>query len=154
MEKNFENMKLVHYISITVFIKEGDDEKLIAEKLSVFLPENFVDEKIIMEIDLVQIEEGNDMQILRITLEKERHSKLCLDVLKELLGTEQSELIATQDNRVDEKGRLYIRIDKQDFIEHDKATLVDHGNCIHFSINIAAYPCNKERALEVVKKIF
>ena len=58
-----------------------------------------------------------------------------------------------QENRVDEKGALYIRIDKKAFVEERKAILVDHGECIHFKFMIEAHPKTRERAIEVVKEL-
>ncbi|MCA9478266.1 MAG: exosome protein, partial [Nanoarchaeota archaeon] len=63
-------------------------------------------------------------------------------------------IIAKQEDRVDEKGRLFIRIDKKDFIENDTVSLVDHGDCIHFSIMLAAFPKNRQKAIEVAKELF
>lgn len=144
----------MHSVSISVFIEAEEDEKIIAEHIAAFLPENFVDEKITMEIEKIRIEDGRDIQKLSVKLEKERHTKQFLKAFKEIIGEEQCALIASQENRVDPKGKLYARLDKTDFIEHETATLVDHGNCIHFSIMIAAYPKNRTRALEIAKEMF
>lgn len=144
----------MHNITISVFIEQEEDEKVIAEHISKLLPENFVDEKITMEIERVKIQDGRDIYILKVTVEKERHTKFILAQIKEFLGEEQCKRIAQEENRVDAKGKLFMRLDKIDFIEHDTATLVDHGKCIHVSMLVAAYPKNRTRALEIVKDMF
>lgn len=144
----------MHNVTISVFIKQNEDEKIIAEKIAQFLPENFIDEKIQLELETIKIEEGKDIKKLSIIIKKERHTKYFMKQLKELLGEEQCKQITEQENRVDEKGRLFIRIDKLSFIEQNKIILVDHGKCIHFNIVIAAYPKTRSKALEIVKTIF
>ncbi len=147
-------MKVLHNVSITVFIELGEDEKLIAEHITPFLPENFVEQKITMEIEELRIDEGKNIKKLHIKLTKERHTKYFLKVFKEFIGEENCHTIASQENRVDAKGKLFIRLDKTDLMEHEKATLVDHGTCVHFSLMIAAYPKTQERARELAKEIF
>ena len=147
-------MKLIHHINITVFIEQEEDEKLIAEAVAQLLPENFTDEKIVMEIEHLKIDQGRDIKKLTISLDKERHTKYCIKLLKKLLGEEQCNTVASQEDRVDPKGKLFIRIDKTDFIEHNKAKLIDTGNCIHFSIMLAAYPKTQEIAKGIAKKLF
>lgn len=147
-------MKLFHHITASVFLEQEEDEKTVAEKLSIFLPEDFVEQGITMELDEAHIEEGRNITILSIQVEKERHTKFFFEVFKEMLGDEQIETLISQENRVDEKGKFYVRFDKQKFLENDEVELVDHGNCIHFTFMIAAYPKNRNRALEIVKNMF
>lgn len=147
-------MKQIHNITITTFIDQEEDEKIIAEQIAQFLPENFADEKISIELENLKIEEGTDIKKIKVFIQKERHTKFVFKQLKENLGEEQCKTIVSQENRVDEQGKLFIRLDKKQFIEHDSLLLVDHGKCIHFSITIAAFPKKRSKALEVVKDLF
>lgn len=154
MENTHIKMKFLHNVTITVFIDSEEDEKHISEQIALFLPEHFVEEKIAMEISSASVEEGRSMQILKVHLTKERHTKYVLQQLKNYLGKEACDTIVSQENRVDESCKLFIRIDKKEFIEHNNAVLTDSGKCIHFALLIAAYPKNRGKALERVKEMF
>lgn len=147
-------MKLTHTIKISVFIKDLGTEEKTAETLVALLPENFEEEKIKIEEEDIKILEGSNIKIFSVKTEKERHNKQIISILKEILGEEQCQLIAQDNTRVDDDGNLYIRLDKKTLEETGEAKLVDHGDCYHIKIMLAAYPKTKERALEVVKNIF
>lgn len=141
-------------MTIKVFAKEGDDAKQLRKSIEYFLPEEYENQKITLEQEEALIEQGSDLSIYTATLKKSRHLKDALMRLKELLGKTQCEKVITQENRVDEKGALYIRLDKKRFAEEREAELVDHGDCFHFKIMLAAHPKTRERSIEVAKELF
>lgn len=149
-----KTMKLTHNIKISVFIKEFDDEKKSAETLVALLPDNFEKEKIKIEEEQIKIKEGDNLKILRVKTDKERHNKEIITKLKDFLGKEQCEIVSKDTKRIDEEGNLYIRLDRVALEEKGEAVLVDHGNCYHIKIMLAAFPKNKKRAIEVAKKLF
>lgn len=147
-------MKYVHNIVISGFIKEHEDDKAIKEILMHLLPEDANNQGITLEEEKVSIDETQKMSIVRVRISKEKQCKETITILKQLLGEKQCAVIKKQENRVDENGFLYLRLDKQVLLESGEAKLVDHGNCIHIKILLAAYPKTKERALQVAKDLF
>lgn len=149
-----KTMKLVHNINISVFIKEFDDEEKSAKTLVALLPDNFEEEKIKIEEEKIKIHEGDNLKIFRVKTDKNRHNKEIIDKLKEYLGKEQCEMLSKDESRIDDEGNLYIRIDRTALEDKGEAIIVDHGNCYHIKIMLAAFPKNKKRAIEVAKKLF
>lgn len=144
-------MKLIHSINITVFVKEFDDEEKVAETLVSFLPEDFEEQKIKIEVENVKLEKEEKMNIFRLKTTKTRHNNYIIDKIKEILEKEDLERSI---NSVDDEGFLYIRLDKKALEKDGSAILVEHGDCYHFKILLAAYPKNKEKAIEVAKELF
>lgn len=144
----------IHYMTIKVFAQEGDDTQKLRESIEYFLPEEYEDQNINLEQEEAVIEEGSDISIYTASLKKSRHLREALKRLKTILGENQCEIIISQENRVDEKGSLYIRVDKRQLADTKTAELVDHGDCFHFKIMLAAHPKTRERSLEVVKELF
>lgn len=146
-------MKFIHHIAISVFVYEGEDTSETLNSLLEFLPEDLEKEKIIIEEEEAKIKEGKDMQLYKVVLSKQRHTTFAFGQLKAALGPEQCATIRGQDNRVDEEGNLYIRIDKKPFEKDGTALLTDKGDCFHFKITLAAFPKTRENALNVAKEI-
>ncbi|MGM5481642.1 MAG: RNA-binding domain-containing protein [Nanobdellota archaeon] len=144
----------IHYMTIRVFAKEGEDAEELRKGIEDFLPEDYEDKKVELVQEDTLIDEGNNMSTFTATLNKSRHVRDAVKHLKELLGEKQLQTILEQENRVDEKGALFIRIDKRRFAEERIAELVDHGECYHFKIMLAAHPKTRENSLEIVKQVF
>jgi RNA binding exosome subunit len=149
-----ETMKLIHNITISVFVKEFDDEEKTAMTLVSLLPDKFEEEKIKIEEETVKIEEGTKMKIFKAKTDKDRHNKQIISKIKDILGEKQCEEIAKDNSRIDDQGNLYIRLDKIKLEEKGEAIDVDHGECYHIKIMLAAFPKTKEKAILVAKKIF
>ncbi len=146
--------KQAHIITISVYVYKDENDTKTAEALTEFLPENFEDEKIQINVDKAKILEGENMTLFSVALSKDRHIRQTLEKLKECLGVEQCATIASQKNRVDADGNLFIRIDKEKIENDGKAVLTDGGKCFHFKIVLAAYPKSRENAIKVMKELF
>ncbi len=147
-------MKQAHHITLSVFIHEGENEEKTVKAIHKFLPDNFEDEKIHIKKEEAKIIEGQDMTLFSVQLSKQKHIKQVIEKLKDLLGKKQYETISSQENRVDEEGNMFLRIDKKKFEDERKAILTDKGNCFHFKIVLAAFPKNQENAISVMKELF
>ena len=147
-------MKLIHHITISVFVKDFEDKQQTAEALTSLLPKNFEEEKVLIQEEEAKIDKESNMKIYTVKLERQKHIKESFQILKDLLGREQCEKILAEESRIDEQGNLFIRIKRNDFEKEGVARLTDKGDCFHFKIVLAAYPKKKEKALEVVKRLF
>ena len=144
----------IHYLTIKVFATEDENAQELQERIEYFLPEEYEDKKVKLEREEAVIEQGSDLYIYTASLKKSKHIRDALKLLKELLGKKQCEKIISQENRVDEKGALYIRIDKKRFAKERTAELVDHGDCFHFKFMLAAHPKTRKRSLEIAQDLF
>ena len=145
-------MKAVHQVHLSVFCKIGDDEGLILSRLKSLIPFDIEKEKININRSSTEGFENKKIIIFKVVLEKERHTNMFLDSLKEKLSKDQKDLLLKQiDSRLDEDLRFFIRLDKEKMLDNEYY-LTDSGNCFHIKMSIAAFPAKRENALGVVKK--
>lgn len=147
-------MKLIHNITITAFVKADEDSKPTGERILEFLPEDLEKEKIRVEETFLKAEYGDDITKFSVKIEKERHTKLVINKLKEMLNESQIKRLKDEENRIDEQGMFYLRLDRQKLEEEEKAELTDKGDCFHFKIMLACFPKTRKKAIEVAKKLW
>ena len=104
------------------------------------------------EVEMAEGLLGEPMQILTGRIDKKRD---CKDFLKNLLETDQEQLIKLNkdlNSKMDHSGNLFLRLDKTDAID-DIWTIIDKGDAIHLKIKIEAYPAKKEIARKNLSEI-
>ena len=146
-----------HKISARVFSYEnrGDNEEIILKKLELLFPFNLEDEKIIVEATKAKGFSENNITTYEINLLKERHVNKFLYSLSKNLDKEDKMLLISQaETRLDENYDFFLRLDKDEFINNERLLATDSGNCFHIKISIAAFPKNRQNALQAVKNIF
>jgi RNA binding exosome subunit len=147
-------MKLAHTVTLSVFVKKEDDEEKCKKALLSLIP--FIN----LEKDKIKLSrivtEGfeNKIIILELTLQKEKHTFEFIEQLKKKISSADLNLLATQENRVDDECMFYARFDKKALLQENKLVLTDSGDCFHMKMSVAAFPKKREAALLVVKKIF
>ena len=146
-------MKLANNVNLRVFCKGDEDKKVIVDKLKALLPFDLEKEKIQINSKTAEGFTNIPMEILSVTIVKERHVKVFLKLLAEKLGDEKKTLLEQATTRLDDDLNFFIRLDK-DMPLKDKFVLTDSGKCYHIKINIAAFPKKLEKGLEVLKEIF
>lgn len=142
-----------HYITLTVFVKDGEDEAAIRGKLAALVP---LDEKEKIQIRRQVATSAVDLPIviLSITLEKEKHCAQFAGWLMRTLTPEQRQLLADQaPTRLDHGLNFFIRFDKQRWIEQGELQITDSGKCFHCKMSLAAYPAKWERGLAIVREL-
>lgn len=147
-------MKLIHHITITALIKTDENTQLTGETILEFLPEDLDKEKITIEETILKAEYGDTLTKFSVKVSKDRHTKIIINKLKEILGEKQIQRLKEEENRVDEDGYFYLRLDKEKLEEKGEAVLTDKGNCFHFKIMVACFPKTREKAIEVSKLIW
>ena len=91
---------------------------------------------------------GNPIIILEATITKKREIKDFFTSLKATGIIEK--LLAEMDDRMDEHCNLHFRVDKDMALEK-QITLAQGKNVIDCSLKTAAYPANRENALEAAR---
>jgi len=146
-------MKVANSIKIKVFIKEGEDEEKVKQKLLSLIPVS-MEESQISKKAATGFNESK-ITIYEILLEKDRHIKEFLDNLLAKLDNEIKERILQQaESRLDEEGNFFLRFKKDKYMDEHELYLTDQGNCFHIKINIAAFPKKREIELEIIRNIF
>ncbi len=148
-------MKLLNNIKISVFVKEGEDEEKIAEKLRSFIPLDLEEEKVSLERKRATGFNDKKIVVLEIILQKEKHANAFLKHLEKILGSEQKELLMKQaESRLDEDFNFFIRFDKQKLLGNNEYHITDSGKCFHIKMNIACFPRKREKAMGIIQNIF
>ena len=147
-------MKLANNIKLTVFAKEGDDEKAVEEALKSLVPFDIEKEKIQISRKICVGFEEKKITVLSVYLEKEKHMRFFLQKLCSALSKEQKEILLRQaESRFDEQFNFFIRIDKEK-LERGEYLITDSGNCFHIKIKIACFPRKREKGLSIIHNIF
>jgi RNA-binding protein len=90
---------------------------------------------------------GNKILIMELAITRKADiraffKRIPLDTLKELL--------ASVDQRMDEDGQIFFRLDKQKAFE-EQMVLFTGDDCIHVRAKVESYPKRREKALENAK---
>ena len=139
---------MIHNITYRTFVYGTEDEEKVMTAVS-YLFSNSLPDKSINEDHF-----GNKIIVLTDKLTKKRTNKEFISFLNDNLSNEDKEIIKEELNRrIDEKGNLFLRFDKQ-LAYDEKLKLTYSGDAIHVRIKIASYPVSKENAVNVAKKLF
>ncbi|PIN76050.1 hypothetical protein COV18_01350 [Candidatus Woesearchaeota archaeon CG10_big_fil_rev_8_21_14_0_10_37_12] len=148
-------MKLVHNITITVFVKPEEDKEEIKKRLIELIPFDLAEQKIKIEEQTAQGFNERKIKIYTVHLKKTTHTKQFLKNFLNLLNEEQKKLlIAQKESRLDEECNFFIRIEKEALAEKQKIQLTEGGNCYHIRLSVAAFPKTRENALKIVDNLF
>jgi hypothetical protein len=148
-------MKLLNNVLLTVFVKGGEDETKITEKLKSFVPLDFEAEKLAVKRTVADGFSETKIIILEIELQKEKHTNIFLRKLDEILGKEQKGLVLRQaETRLDGEFNFFIRFDKEKLLNEGRYWITDSGSCFHVKMNIACFPRKKEQAMKIIQNIF
>lgn len=144
MDFSIENMKYLHNCQITIFCKQTDDK----EELQNLLERFKVDDTLFVKYENILIDSGEDITVLRLNTNKQRHNKTVIKALLAYLSDSQKNKLLQENDRVDDNGAFYVRLDKQALCDN-KAIIVEHGDCVHFRFLLAAFPKNRENAIRI-----
>ncbi len=139
---------MIHNISYRTFLYGTEDEDKVTQAIG-YLFSNPLPEKIINEDHF-----NDDIIILSEKITKKRTNRDFIKFLNENLSIEDKDIIKKElSRRMDEKGNLFLRFDKQEAFD-ENLKLTYSGNAIHVRIKIASYPVSKDNAMKVAKEIF
>ncbi len=138
---------MIHNISYRVFVYGTENEEKVREAIKTLFPNSIPQE------DTVEGYFKNNVLILHAKIEKKRETKEFIKRLKELDSSTKKRVINELSNKMDDKGNLFLRFDKQQaYLGHLK--IVEHGDAIHVKIKVAAYPAKKKNAMKLASEIF
>lgn len=150
-------MKYIHNITIRAFSK-NDTPESIERGFDYIIPFDLMKEKIKIKTEYFGADSDNPgaepITVYSVTFDRQTFIGEFMRYFRSLLSPKQKrDIIEKAEKYMDEECAVYIRIDK-DELRKEKLELVDHGNCFHITMNIAAFPKKKEKALDVVRMLF
>lgn len=139
---------MIHNISYRTFVYGTEDEEKVMAAIGYLFP-NSLPEKSMNEDHF-----GNRIIVLTDKITKKRTNRDFASFLNDNLSEEDKIIIREElSRRMDEKGNLFLRFDKQ--CAYDEILKLTYsGDAIHVRIKIASYPVSKDNAIEVAYKIF
>ena len=90
--------------------------------------------------------------ILNYKITNTSEIKEFIKILNTINDTDKKRILKDLDRKIDNKGNLYLRFDKQKAY-HGELKIVEHGDSIHIKIKIAAYPAKKEPAMKLARDL-
>lgn len=139
---------MIHNISYRTFVYSTEDEENVVKSLNYIFSEPSP-VKTITEDHF-----GNKIFILSEKISKKRFTKDIIKFLNDNLSTDDKNIINDElSRRMDDKGNLFLRFDKQEAYDENLKLTYD-GDAIHLRIKIASYPVSKKNATLVAKEIF
>ncbi|MBD3354775.1 hypothetical protein GF361_02210 [Candidatus Woesearchaeota archaeon] len=148
-------MKIAHSVKITAFAKEDEDEDRIKNKMKEMVPFDIEESKVKLKQKTAIGFNERKINIFEILLEKDKHISMFLDNLADRLSDEAKRLVLKQEeSRLDENCNFFLRFSKEKLLEENELWLTNQGNCFHIRINIAAFPKKKEKAMDIIRKLF
>jgi RNA-binding protein len=144
-----------HQIKVTVFVKGEEDFDKIKNGLLELFPFNLEEEKLAINENIVEGFDEKKIKILEVVIDKERHTKGFIENLLKNLSNETKEVILRQaESRLDNEMMFYMRFSKEKWLNEKTLWLTDQGNCFHIKMSLAAFPKKREKALELIQKVF
>ena len=138
---------MIHNISYRVFVYGTENEEKVKEAVQTLFPNSHP------QTDTTEGYFKNPLLILHDKITRKREIKEFVQILEQIDAASKKRLRSGLENKMDEKGNLFLRFDKQRAYLGD-LKIIEHGDSIHVKINIAAYPAKKERAIELARDIF
>lgn len=139
---------MIHNISYRTFVYSTEEEENVVKSLNYIFSEPSP-VKTITEDHF-----GNKIFILSEKISKKRFTKDIVKFLNDNLSNDDRNIINDElSRRMDDKGNLFLRFDKQDAFDENLKLTYD-GDAIHMRIKIASYPVSKKNAIIVAKELF
>lgn len=138
---------MIHNISYRVFVYGTENEEKVREAIKTLFTNSSP------QTDTTESYFKNIVLILHDKITKKREIKEFINILKQMDEGSKKRLLNELDNKMDDKGNLFLRFDKQRAYLGD-LKIIEHGDSIHVKIKIAAYPAKKENALKLAREIF
>ena len=97
--------------------------------------------------------EGKKIITLTIRAEKEKAAlKLLTHLLSHVQPREHARLERELTRRIDDQGRLYIRLDPEGLLQ-GRALIIDPGRCVHLTLQLISHPKTREGLLQTARSL-
>ena len=131
---------MIARIEIESFCHATEDEKKVLGALK-----NLTDAK--FEKNNVVGHYGNPIKIYKVKITRKKDINDFLTLFNKI----DKNILEPIEERIDEKGRFYLRLDKQSL--YSGKFVIDNEGDVHIIIKIVSYPLRREKVIENAKKI-
>ncbi len=148
-------MRWANKITLTTFAKPEENVEEIKKSVIELVPFDLEKAKIQLQTQNATGFNERTIKIFTIVLVKEAHTNDFLQFFLDKLKEEQKNLLISQaESRLDQEFDFFIRIEKDQWIKEREIWLTDSGHCFHIKISLAVFPRTREKALQLVEKLF
>ena len=145
-------MKYFHYARFRIISSTKEDALYQAESILDLFSQDFKKDTSAFLIEHIS-QESDDPLVTHVVIKKHKYLVyLCKYIYDCLSVQDRQELVQTIQERIDDQGMFYVRLEKENFPKI--CTLTQRGNCIHIAIKIAAYPKTKQNAVKTCIEFF
>jgi RNA binding exosome subunit len=137
---------MIHHLSYRTLVYGTENEDKVREAIQNVIPSAQPQE---------EVTEGyykNPLSVLHQQITKKRELKDFIQKITQLKISEKKRLLRELEERMDDKGNLFLRFDKQRAYLGE-LKLLEHGDAIHIRLKIAAYPARKDIAVKVARQL-
>lgn len=146
-------MKVLNKAVVSVFAREDEDVEEIKKALLSLIPLDMEKEKILLQRNTARGFEDKKIVVLKIELEKPRHTNAFMNkLLNDLTKKQKEQLLKQAESRLDEHMHFFIRLDKDELLQGNHE-ITDSGECFHIKLHIAAFPSRRLEAMKVIEKL-
>jgi hypothetical protein len=135
---------MIHNVSYRTFIYGTENKEKVKKAVKTLFPNSSP------QIEETEGYYNNPVLILHDKIEKKRDIK---DFIQTLQKISSSNILNDLNRKMDDKGNLFLRFDKQKAYQGD-LQVVEHGDSIHVKIKMAAYPARKDPAIKLARELW
>ena len=138
-------MKRIERIEVETFSHATESlEKVLGTLLNLGVPNELI------ETEDTYGHYGNTITVVKANIKRQNQIKAFID--SPFFKSTREDILLSLLERIDDKGVLHIRADKQDLF-YNSFKLYDRGD-VRILIKILSYPLRKEKVIENAKEIF
>ncbi len=143
----------VNRITARVIAHATEDETKVMKALKNVLGEVLDDEDVDIEFMYAEGHHGNPITIIQVDIDKSKHIKKVLKHWEENLPNEEREHVWEDvERRIDDKGNLYLRFDKQRAYMGE-LRLSDTDDVVRVKVNLESYPASREGGVRALRRL-
>lgn len=141
-------MNMIDKIEAETFVHESEDEEKVKSAfLSILSIRNLLKKE-------TKVSFGTRIKILSSTLTKKEEISEFIDHLRQKIDPESTEnLKRTIEKRIDNKGNLCLRFDKQTAFTKKSAHICESDDCIFVKIHFRSSPSKRYKFIEEAREI-
>ncbi len=136
---------LFHRLSLEAFCHATEDLEKVKEAMTKLVPPF---EKLNFQTEKLEGSFGNDIISVKLEFEKQAEIVDLLEFIKSNLSDSDIDI----DAHVTENNEFWIRFDKQK--AHEGKVIAGRGDVIQLKGKVAAFPAKREKAVEMMEKLW
>ncbi|WP_456484495.1 RNA-binding domain-containing protein [Methanopyrus kandleri] len=143
----------VNSISARVIAHATEDEKKVLEALANVLGGVLGEEDVEPETFYAEGHHGNPITIFQVKIDRSKYIERVLEHWRENIPEEERRRVWSDiERRVDDKGNLYLRFDKQSAYKGE-LRISDADDVIRVKVNLESYPASREGGIKTLERL-